>query len=78
MCLWIILVLLLIGKDICENNRLKFWLKSLMGRDNLEVQPHERTLLTHCVGVYGAHSACTATLLLHNIFSYQRTEAPSN
>lgn len=49
-----------------------------MGRDNLEVQPHERTLLTHCVGIYGARSACTATLVIHNIFSYQRTEAPSN
>lgn len=26
-----------------------------MGRDILEVQARDRTLLTHCVDIYGAH-----------------------
>ena len=69
MCLWIILVLLLIGKDICEINRLKFWLKSLMGRDNSEVQPLERTLLTHCVGIYGARCYAWSGLFSPHCYS---------
>jgi hypothetical protein len=39
-----------------------------MGRDNLQVQPHERTLLTHCVGIYGA--CCYAQIGLFSPLCY--------